>query len=368
MHNLAFVGYDDGAELGLVVVAMFAVLILAGLWLVSTFFAGLFRRIPLIGGPLASGFDLAARGLRAATMGTWHGCLWALGKIGHAMVAFGQNTVGIVRDTLDALGGALEYQANVRLPREISQTRAFATHMANLALTTALQFATSVRNDAFKWAQQNHAYTDTKSAQEHQYTTEAVRQSSTQLLHDIGQLRAEENAALAGLKAQTTAQFTQAEADIKTGDTAAVAQAIKTALADVDAEAKIAIAPLWAGIETELQNLEHVIGQDFPELLRMLQAIPTNAPTDLAAVVGVATMFMRPITRVTADCTIPTCRDLGPLRDLLHLLSEAGWIAALLAWLIFCITDPVAAAADTVTVTDPIIGAVMQPLIDLLGA
>jgi hypothetical protein len=368
MHGVAFVGYDDGAELGLVVVAMFAVLVLAGLWLIATFAAGLFRRIPLIGGPLASGFDLAARGLRAATMGTWHGCLWALGKIAHAAVAFGQNTVGIVRDALDALGGALEYQANVRLPREIAQTRAFATRMANMALTTALDFANSVRKDAFKWAQQNRAYTDAKTALEHRFTLDTVRQAATQLIHDIDQLRAEENTALAGLKAQTTAQFNQAEADLKAGDIAAAALAVQTALADVDQEAKVSVAPLWAGIETELQSLEHVIGQDFPELLRMLQTIPTNAPADLAAVVSVSMMFMRPITRVTADCTIPVCRDLGALRNLLHLLADAGWLAALLAWLAFCVADPVAAAADTVAVTDPIVGAIMTPLIDLLGA
>lgn len=367
-HHLAFVQYEAPAEIALVVVAMFAILILGALWIIVTFFGGIFRRIPFVGSPIANVFDAAARGLRSAISGTLHGTLWAVSKLNRSMVAFVRNTVDVIRNTADAMGGALEHQANVVLPREITGAKAFAQHMANLALTTALDYAKSVGQDATRQITKLKADIQARLSKLQQDINKTIDVVATRLVQLIDQAKADARAADNKLQQRTDQLFKQAEADLAAGDIAAVAKAIATSLADVDKEARVAIAPVWTGIESQLGNLEHVIGSDFPELLRMLQAIPTQAPADLAIALSVITSFLPPLVKVTADCTIPTCRDLGPLRNLLHQLASDAWMAALLAWLIFCVADPQAAAADTVAVTDPLVSTVMQPLIDLIGA
>lgn len=368
MHSVAFVGYDDAAELGLVVVAMFAILILAGLWLVSTFFAGLFRKIPLVGGPIADAFDWAARALRAATMATWHGTLWAVGKVAHSFVAFARDTVDIIHNALEALTGAVEHQVGVVLPREIGQVRRYATQIVARALNTALQYADAVRKQAFQWYQDGRAYTDDRYHQAIQFTTDLVKAVAAELQSQIQAARAEAKALFTQAEQYAKQLFNQAEADAKAGDAATLLQAVATALKDVDTEARDAAKPVWAGIQDQLTNLEHVVGSDFAEFMRLLQGIPTSAPADLAAVVAVGMSIIPPTLKITADCTIPTCRDLGPLRSLLHLLEDAGFMALLLAWLAYCIQDPEAAARDTANVVDPIASATIGPLLSLLGA
>jgi hypothetical protein len=367
-HVTAFVGYDDGAELGLVVIAMFAVLVLAGLWLIATFMGGIFRRIPFVGPPLAAGFDAAAAGLRTATLATWHGTLWAAGKVFHAAAVFAQNTIGVIRDTMNAMGGALEHQADVVLPREISNTRRFATQQASRALVTALQFATSVRNEARRWVDAEIAARQNAIDALRKFMLNALDVVATRLYDLIQQARADARNLFNAAEAKAAALFGQAELDAIAGDLKAVQTAIAGAVTEVDTEAKDTAATVWAGIETELQSLEKTIGSDFPELLRLLQAVPTSVPLDLAAALGVSLRFIPPVLRVTTDCTVPTCRDLGPLRDLLHTLAGDAWAVLFLAWLIYCIAQPEQAAQDTADVMDPIAGAVMAPLITLLGA
>lgn len=368
MRPVAFVGYDDAAELGLVVVAMFAILILAGLWLVSVFFAGLFRKIPLVGGPIADAFDWAARALRAATMSTWHGTLWAVGKMAHSFTAFARDTVDIIHNALEALTGAVEHQVDVILPREISQLRKFTITIVARALNTALQYADAVRKQAYQWYQDGRAYTDARYQQAIKFTTDLVRATATELLTLINQARAEAKQEFQAAEQYAKQLFNQAEADASAGDASTLLKAVATALTDVDTEARDAAAPVWAGIQSQLVNLQHVVGSDFAEFLKLLQEIPTDAPADLAAVVAVGMAIIPPTLKITADCTIPTCRDLGPLRSLLHLLEDAGFLALLLAWLAYCVQDPEAAARDTADVVDPIASATIGPILSLLGA
>ena len=354
MH-LAFVQFAAPAGVTLLVIAMFAILVLAGLWLIVTFFGGLFRRIPWVGPPIASVFDAAARGLRSATMATWHGTLWAVDHTVHAVATYVDNIVGIARDTLDAVGGALEHTVNVVIPREISQARAFATRQANLALVTALQYARSVRQDAAAWYRAGLAYTDGQVTSATRTVLAILGDATARLQAQISALRADTLTWVAAATARADRQFRQAEADAAVLAKQAEQAAIKTEQAAVDGQARDAWAPVWAGIMTGVAGAISVAGSDFPAITAQLQAIATQAPATLAEAETAAASAIPPMMTALEECVLPGCRDLGPLRTLMSQLADALFAALLLAWVVQMITDPQGWAQETYDAFGPLI-------------
>ena len=369
MHQpLALVGVDDGVELATVVAAVLTIMILAALWIITAWTARALGKLPGVGVYLAKGFDWASRWARGAMMSVLHATLWACGKLAHAVMALITNFYQMNLDAIRAVIDAAEHTRFVALPREIVAARQFANNVANQVYYQARGYTNQ------EIARVSHSVDSLRA-----FTIKLVTDTARAIVADIKmlnqQLTAKIDKAVAGLTAQVqslarkeAADVTRIEADIKAGDAAAAAQATAQALADVDTEAHQAALRVWAGIDTELQQLTQQLGLDFPDVKKLVQLIPTDAPPTLALALATSLNISLPTLRLAVDCTIPQCRDLGPLRDLLHQLADAGWLAALLAWLAFCVTDPVAAAADTAAVVDPIAGAVLTPLLDLLGA
>ncbi len=356
MHPpLAFVGFDDMAEIGLVVGAMFAILVLAGLWLIITIFADLIRRIPVVGPPIANGLEFIARGFRTSVLTILHGTLWAAGKVFHGMAVLLDNMFGIIRNTLDALAGVSEHTVNVIIPREIRGARSFALRMANRALTTALDYARSVRADAWQWYLRGRAYTDQQVAAARNSLVQLIRTVYSDVLARIANLRAQTQIWVGAATARADRQFAQAEADAHTLAQQAQANAIRIEQNAVDGQAREAWAPVWAGIMAGVAGAIQVAGSDFPQITRQLQQIATEAPATLTEAEAAAARAVPPMMTALRECVLPQCRDLGPLRSLMHQIGDALFTALLLAWIIQMVTDPEAWARETYDAFTPLI-------------
>lgn len=369
MHQpLALVGVDDGVELATVVAAILTIMILAALWIITSWSARALGKLPGVGVYLARGFDWAARWARGSMMAVLHGTLWACGKLAHAAMALITNFYQMNLDAIRAVIDAAEHTRFVALPREIVAARQFANRVANQVYYQARAYTNQ------EIAKVDGAVAGLKAQVARQLLD--LQNTLVRLVNATRQvLDARITAAVNTLTAQIqalarkeAADVTRIETELKAGDAAAAAQATATALADVDTEVHQAALKVWAGIDTELQQLTRQLGADFPDVAKLVQLIPTTAPPTLALALATSLNISLPTLRLAIDCTIPQCRDLGPLRSLLHQLADAGWLALLLAWLVFCITDPVAAADDTAAVIDPIASGVLTPLLDLLGA
>ncbi len=352
-HTTAFVGYDDAAELGAVVVAMFAVLVLAGLWLIVTFAGGLFRHIPFVGGPIANAFDTAARALRNATLGTWHGVLWSLSRLFRSVSALIRNLGHAMTAALHAVEHAVEHQAYTVIPREIRHTRAFAHHVASLAYHSAVDYARFKFQQAEAGIRAERAGRKAADQSLNQSLLRTIRVTAANLGDRIAALRADTWGWTRQAVARADRQFQQAEADLKAGDRATATQVIH----HVDNEARDGWAPVWAGIMAGVAGAIQVAGEDFPQITRQLRAIATEAPTTLTQAEAAAARAVPPMMTALEQCVLPQCRDLGPLRSLMHTLGSALFQLALLAWIVQMIVDPVTWAHETYGSFRPLIDA-----------
>ena len=137
----------------------------------------------------------------------------------------------------------------------------------------------------------------------------------------------------------------------------AEAQAVKYAtglvhgtVTDLDNYADEAIRIAWPDADGDIAALRKVIGSDFPGINDLLGALGGLGTAGLVGLMIRAIAGTATVTELAEQCTIPNCRNLSQLgRDLAELASDASE-AALIGWLIFCVTDPVAAAADIQTV------------------
>ena len=363
---MAFVELLAVPEIGAVVIAMLAIIVLAGLYLIIELFAGWFGKIPVIGPMIEPYIQDAAHAMRDASLAVWHGVLWALTHTLQAFVWMYRNMMRGIARVIDDIINAIEHQAYVVIPRQEAKLREFTVKRSAEALHTALEYGRYVLKQAQSYLQQAKNYADHVANYAYVKALSALQAARQQLHAEIA--TAEHQATSQFQAAEQLAQqlHAQAEHDLQAGDQAAIVAGAQRAIAWINADAAAAASSIWAGIGTQVQGIETVMGNDFADVQKLLRQIPTQAPADLAAVVAAGLAIVPPVLALQADCTVPTCRDLGPARQLAHLLADAGTMAALLAWMIYCITEPGAAASDTVAVADPIAVAVMDPLLSLL--
>lgn len=353
-HSVAFVGVDDGAELGLVVVAMFAILILAGLYLITQLFATAFRKIPVVGPPIASAFDFVTRWARGAMMATFHGLLWACGKIAHAVMAVLRNMYELQLSIVSDIVDAAEHTRFTVIPREITAARNFALNQANQAYYQA------------------RAYTNQEISKENSAIA-AIRTWASGKLLDLQNtlvslinatrkvLDARITDAVNGLTAQIQAlgkkeqqDIAKAEADIATAEKLAVQQATTTIEHWANQGASAAWAGEWAAITAGVDLVVKTAGTDFQEIVQPLKVLVTAEPATMAEAQAAAAAFIPPVLRFLEECGLPACRDLGNLRNLLHTLQDALFAALLLAWVLQAILDPKGWARETYDAFGPL--------------
>lgn len=364
---LAFVGVDDGVELALIISAVLTVIILAALWIFTKWMAGLFGKVPVIGHYIASAFDWASRWSRGAMMTTLHGTLWALGKISHAIWVLIVNQLDLYKYAAGALIGAVEHTRFVVITREINGVRTWVIGVIKSVWNATIYDIRLYYHKSLNAVNALRTEIDGKLNNIVRTLTADIQLTRQQLTSMVNNAVGQLNTRIQALRATEAADVARLQADLQAGDARAVAQAVSTALAGVDTEAHNAAATIWPGLDTQITQLRHQLAADFPDVTQLLQVIPTAAPDTLALLLPALVKIALPTLQLATDCTVPTCRDLGPLRNLLHILAQLGFDAALLAWLVFCITEPATAAADTQAVLAALLGPVETPLRDLLG-
>lgn len=395
-HPLALVAVDDGVELGLLVAAMFAILILAALYLITAIFGAAFRKIPVVGPPIANAFDWVTRWARGALIATLHGTLWACQKIAHTVMALLNNMYQAQLDAIRAVIDAAEHTRFTVLPREIVAARQFANRVANQVYYQARAYTdqeiASVRKDMAALRRQ----IDTKILNLQNTLVTLVNATRKVLDARITDAVNQLTAKIQALGRKEAADFAKAEADIHAAEArvnATIAADVKTlntelaadvqaveqlakqlaadaelaAVADVNAAVKVAMETAWPPVTAMIGQLQEIAAPDFTAVLALLALVPTEVPVTAPEAFAATETVLPPILRLLTDCVIPQCRDLGGLRNFLHSLLSAGFDAALIAWLIYCITDPQGAARDTEAVGGPIANDTVGALLGLFG-
>lgn len=381
------------------VLVLGAVLLMAlafALWALRDFLVNGFSHLPIVGGWVGR------------TLGGW------LEDAGNAVMSGAQSTLlgavhlfnalaGWVRHVLASTQAVLadalltaEHIATVQIPR------AYKT-----AVNWAHIFAVDVRNASFAWFQAAVRDADAARAWAAAAVTAAVRQLTALALAEYHSAVSFAQARFAQAEADIGARFAQAEAyargivaaaaavlsaDIARAEATAsalfraaesdTAAALRTAEAFATARAAAAaddtwravqgaatagLADVWPGIITDVEQLRGVIAGSWPDIRDAVDAIPRAVPADLAGVISAVGVLAIPMLRFMDECGLPNCRNLGGLGSFLKDLLGAAEGAALLGWLVLCVADPVAAAADTEAAGGPVAAATLGGLERLFG-
>ena len=197
---------------------------------------------------------------------------------------------------------------------------------------------------------------------------EHLSAAETSILNGLHSVASSASADLASLAAQANSVDARLARDIITESqaVAAAAAANLSAVAggiytDLDTWGVQAVADAWPDAEGDLAALRATLGADFPWLQDLLPLLAGAGAAGLLGALIRSLAAANVVTNLANDCTIPNCRNLSGLgNDLQELLSLAA-TSALIAWVIFCVTDPVAAATDIQDV-------LLDPLQDVITA
>lgn len=152
-----------------------------------------------------------------------------------------------------------------------------------------------------------------------------------------------------------------AYADRAAHDAAAAATAALGAATVTD------MAGLWQGIITDVDSALDVAGQDFTDVRDALQSIPRTIGADVPATIAAVGALSLPLLRLARECTMPNCRNLSGLGNLLADLFSAGTDAALVAMLAELVHDPAGAAHDIAATLGPIANDTVELAKTLVG-
>lgn len=376
--------------------AALATLLLLAIGILAKVLSAPFKIIPIVGGYLANAAETLMTGAMSASGSLFEGPLFGLVHLFDAA----RNTLKQLFDVTGAALGEFSYTlwhlATVSLPhvialayREVVTTEHRLQHYIAQVATTAYRevVSTERRLQAAIAAGAALAYREIVST-EHRLERDIsdaaatayreVVSTAARLEHDITDVAAtayrEVVTTADRLEADAKDLFRTAEADIATATATAEAYAAaraaaaeQAAIAAVSAAATTGISVVWPGIVTDLGELDKTIAGAWPDIRDAVDAIPRAIPQDLTAAMGAVAALAIPALRAMDDCVLPQCRDLGGLRSFLHDLLGAASAAAILAWLIYCVAEPVAAADDTAAVAEPIANDTLGLLLRLFG-
>ena len=166
---------------------------------------------------------------------------------------------------------------------------------------------------------------------------------------EIAQYRADLQGDYATLNARITAVENAAFGRAASAEAQAVSVAhglVSGTITDLDTTADHIVSLVWPDAPLDVQALREAIGIDFPGISDLLGALGGLGTAGLVGLMIRAIAGTATVTELAEQCTIPNCRNLSQLgRDLAELASVASE-AALIGWLVFCVTEPQAAARD----------------------
>lgn len=395
-HTVAFVEFVPVVDLGIAAGAALAIMALLALYLILGAVEAFFQHMPW---PLNTVAGLAASAMRwARDSVAWvfdqalHGLTWSV----KALVRFWEDLYNTIREVTYDLEHASRIIKHHDIPRLNRQLRDRINQANRYTRNWAVNLIAAVRLQLQRQIDRlRHDLTADVKRLDHRITT--VDKSLSHRIAALGSsLRAEIARVQHSLRAEITnvsqrltamivsrfdaaealarSLFRQAETDITDAKADAEAytdrvgaRVLREALDTVDREAHRAEENTWPTVTAMIGTLEKTIGNDFPDLTRLLQEIPTNVPADLTAAIAAAVRFMPPVLRTMDDCVIPQCRDLGPTRQLLHDMQLPITSVALIAWFIQMVTHPEAWADETYAFLNPLVNAEYDILSGFLG-
>lgn len=168
-------------------------------------------------------------------------------------------------------------------------------------------------------------------------------------------------ALVASAEAYTTAAVTAETAYIETGlasletqiqaVAAAEAAYVETAVGDAIAYTQAAVIGLEGTIAADTSAITAWVLGQVTSLTAAIDAVQT---TSLAFALGAVAAVEADLGKLKAECTDNLCSGAGELASLLNGLVEQGFIAALLGYAAWGISDPVGCGNDTAKILTPI--------------
>lgn len=384
------------ADLGAVGAALMAVALLMGLYLLAKLIGALLGNVPVVGGWLSGAAWAVMDAARSAAGAAFHGALWAWDRTVWAAQTWAWSMIGNIRGAFGEIADTIHLITSKGIPDLFRWANGFI----NYVLVKAINYTHSIYVWAntfihYAWAQANaythsiynwaNAFIHYAIATAEAYTYSIYNWANNFIHYAIATtlayaykvfqwadwaVRTEE----ARAHAEALSLFHTAEVDINNAERAAIATAKQLADAArigainaVDHAASLGLAAPWAGIITDLEQLQGIIARDWPDIRDAVGDIPRVIPKDLAGVIGMVGALAIPMLRYLEDCGLPNCRNLGGFGNILHQLLSAAQDAAIVAWMIYCIDNPEAAAADTAAVGGPLAAGTLGALESLFG-
>lgn len=370
-------------DLGALVAAGFLLLIALALWVLAGVIRNTFARVPVIGPWVGANIVAALNDARNAVLdgakASWGAAVamfrWTLHifeaiqrtewNIVIAAWQFGSRVYDVTlpnlesRVLVDASGWFNSAEAYAKSLWD--SATAYVNSVTTQALITASGWVTAAENRAVALFNSATAAIAQGIVTAETWAANAVANASTTLQADIHAAEVFAADGINALESNVQAAVNTLSGDIATGIATAesvaalnLGAAVGGIYTDLDTWGKQAIADAWPDAQGDIGALRNVLGGDFPWLNDLLGALGGLGAAGLLHSLISSQAGAQAITRLATDCIVPQCRNLGGLsNDLGNLLSDAA-IAAMLAWLIFAVTDPSGWAGEMMTVAAPI--------------
>jgi hypothetical protein len=370
-------------ELGALAAAAFLLLIAAALWVAQGLLKNSLGRLPVVGGWITSNLDAALNDARNAVLSgasaSWGAAVqmfkWAeafIRTLSNAQFSALSHIYTFASRLYDVTLPNLESRVATDASNWVSSAETYALGLANSAtsyalglvtraLTTTAGWITTAENDAV--ALFDRAAADITSGVIAAETDAAnlVTNASTTLSADIHSAEVFAQDATNALASSTQGAVNVLAAELAAGVATAehlasvnLGAAVGGIYTDLDTWGRQAIAEAWPDVTGDIGALRQTLGADFPWLNDLLGALGGVGAAGLLRTLVQSQAAAQAVTRLATDCVVPQCRNLGGLsHDLGDLLSTAS-TAAMLAWLIFAVTDPAGWAAETESVAGPL--------------
>lgn len=201
-----------------------------------------------------------------------------------------------------------------------------------------------------------------------------IKQIDTWLVNDVKALQSDIGRAVAtgeaytrayatGVTSALTSEVAALDAKIVTATSTAISGAVGVITTDIGNIA----ATTWQDLDTAVTAATGVLATDFPDIGAWIKGLDITKALDIAGVTALSISTAGVIARYLEQCGIPNCRNLSAIGRALQDLFGAVEDGALLAFLIYLISDPEGAAAEL----QAVLGAIVDPLVsagrDLLG-
>jgi hypothetical protein len=383
-------------DLGALAAFLFLLLIAAALWVLIRIIEGSFGKAPVIGSWISRDIGGWLNDARNATLkaagATWGFAVHLFDWVGRFFVTMFKAIGG----TFAAFGETVWHIATVQIPavenraagyamKLYDQANAYVVAVEHTVESDILRVEVAVTAKAVSLFQSALAYAQAGLATLRSDVTAGlaaveataandVLNASTVLSADIAAAERTAAADVAALAATTAAGLAQAGRDITAG--VATAEAVAAArldavrgviYTDLDTWGTDALKVAWPDASGDIAALRLALGADFPDIAGLLDALAGAGALGLIGTLIRSMATSQAITKLATDCIVPNCRNLSGFgKDLQELLGVVSG-ASFLAWLVFTIAEPAAAARDTETVIHGLVDGTVTAARDLFG-